>query len=74
MLSIVHVQLANSGGGVEDDGLNFLITSCGISCSFVSCKLYRNLATVILFQRMSPMITAIISVTSSSGINTATAM
>ena len=55
MLSIVHVQLANSGGGVEDDGLNFRITSCGISLSFGSCRLYKNFATAILFQMTSPM-------------------
>ena len=68
MLSIVHIQLANSGGGVEDDGLNFRITSCGISLSFGSCRLYRNFATAILFQMINPIVTPISNASISSGI------
>lgn len=58
MFSIVAICTANSGGGVEDDGLNFCITICGTSLIFGSCRLYKNFATVILFQMISP--TAII--------------
>ena len=49
--------IANSGGGVDDNGLNFRITSCGIFLSFGSCRLYRNFATVSLFQMIIPMAT-----------------
>ena len=48
--------LANSGGGVADDGLNFRITICGVSLSFGSCRLRRNFATLILFQMINAVI------------------
>ena len=57
---------ANSGGGVEDDDRNFRITICGISLIFGSCRLYRNFATEILFQMISPMATTISTVSSNS--------
>ena len=66
---------ANSGGDVDsDDGLNFRITSCGISRIFGSCRLYRNFATVSLFQIISPIIAIINPVSSKTGTNTAAAI
>ena len=70
-----YICTANSGGGVEDDDLNFRITSCGISLIFGSCRLYRNFATVILFQMISPTATptSTVSNTSKNVIKTAPA-
>ena len=65
---------ANSGGGVEDDGLNFCITNCGISLRFGSCRFNRYFATVILFQMTSPITTTISTASRNSGTSTAAAM
>ena len=58
---------ANSGGGVEDDDRNLRITICGISLIFGSCRLYKNFATVILFQMISPTATIISVVSTRNG-------
>ena len=73
-MHVANTCTANSGGGVEDDGLNFCITSCGTSLIFGNCRLYKNFATVILFQIISPTITIISVVSTRNGTRNAAAI